>query len=67
MTFKDIRYLVYSPLNLIVGDINIDNVDTHDDSIDIYNNYEVIGIRSTVKYYNSLAEERLIISLKPII
>ena len=60
MTFKEIRYLIYSSLQLIVDDIHLYDVDTHDQAIDIYNNYEVIGIRS--EYWDH--EEYVVISLK---
>ena len=67
MIFKAIRYLIYSPLMLIVEDKRIENVDTHDPDIDIYDNYEVIGIRAGIRYRFSgdESEEKLIISLKP--
>ena len=60
MTFKEIRYLIYSALQLIVDDSHLYDVDTHDQAIDIYNDYEVIGIRS--EYYDH--EEYIVISLK---
>lgn len=69
MIFKSIRPLIYSPLDLIIGDETIENVDVNDPAIDIYDYYEVIGIRAGVDYYFSgdEAEEKLIISLKPTI
>lgn len=63
MIFKAIRYLIYSSLQLVIDDIHLYDVDTHDQAIDIYNNYEVIGIRS--EYYDH--EEYVVISLKPTI
>lgn len=60
MIFKAIRYLIYSSLQLIIDDTRLYDVDTHDQAIDIYNNYEVIGIRS--EYYDY--EEYVVISLK---
>ena len=63
MIFKAIRYLIYSSLQLVINDSHIYDVDTHDQAIDIYNNYEVIGIRS--EYYDY--EEYVVISLKPTI
>ena len=70
MRFKLIRYLIFSPLELIIGDMHVENVDTHDPDIDIYNNYEVIGIRAGVDIYSRKHfdsedyEEKVIISLK---
>ena len=69
MIFKSIRNLIFSPLVLIVDGEEVDNVEVNDHSIDIYDYYEVIGIRAGVNYYFSgdEAEEKLIISLKPTI
>lgn len=70
MKFKLIRYLIFSPLELIIDDKHIENVNTHDPEIDIYDNYEVIGIRAGVDIYNKKHfeyedyEEKVIISLK---
>ena len=63
MIFKAIRYLIYSSLQLVIDNTHLYDVDTHDPAIDIYNNYEVIGIRS--EYYDN--EEYVVISLKPTI
>ena len=63
MIFKAIRYLIYSSLQLVINDSHIYDVDTHDPATDIYDNYEVIGIRS--EYYDH--EEYVVISLKPTI
>lgn len=60
MIFKEIRYLIYSSLQLIIDDTHLYDVDTHDPAIDIYDYYEVIGIRS--EYYDH--EEYVVISLK---
>ena len=65
MIFKAIRYLIYSPLILIIEDKRIENVDTHDPDIDIYDNYEVIGIRADIKYFDNFEEEAVVVSLKP--
>ena len=65
MIFKNIRSLIYSPLELVVNDEKIDNVEVNDPAIDVYNYYEVIGIRAAIKYFDNFEEERLIISLKP--
>lgn len=60
MIFKDIRYLIYSSLMLVIDDQTLYDVDTHDENIDKYNYYEVIGIRSN--YYDH--EEYVVVSLK---
>ena len=60
MIFKEIRYLIYSSLQLIVDDRHLYDVDTRDQAIDIYNDYEVTSIRS--EYYDH--EEYVVISLK---
>ena len=69
MIFKAIRPLIFSRLELIIGDEDIEDVEVNDPAIDIYDYYEVIGIRAGVDYYFSgdEASEKLIISLKPTI
>ena len=69
MIFKAIRPLIFSPLVLIVDGEEVDNVEVNDPAIDIYDYYEVIGIRAGIDYYFSgdEAAEKLIISLKPTI
>ena len=66
MIFKKLRPLIYSPLDLIIGDIRVENVEVNDPEIDMYDYYEVIGIRAGVDYYifGSNAEGRIIVSLK---
>ena len=64
-TFKDIRYLIYSPLELVIGSIHLENLDTHDESLDKYNNYEVIGIRSATHYRSDYYyESNVVVSLR---
>lgn len=46
MCFNDIRFLIYSDLDLIVDGKRIKHVDISSDTIDMYDDYEVIGIRS---------------------
>ncbi len=67
MIFKQIRPLIFSRLELIIGDENIEDVEVNDPAIDIYDYYEVIGIRAGVNYFDSWKdyEGRVIISLKP--
>lgn len=69
MIFKQIRPLIFSRLELIIGDENIEDVEVNDPAIDIYDYYEVIGIRAGVNYFDSWKdyESRVIISLKPTI
>ena len=70
MIFKSIRNLIFSRLELVIGDVTIENVDVNDPAIDIYDYYEVIGIRAGVDIYTKEHfdyddyEEKLIISLK---
>lgn len=70
MTFKSIRHLIYSPLELIIGDMHVENVDTHASELDIYDDYEVIGIRAGVDIYTNKHfeydnyEPKVVISLK---
>lgn len=64
MIFKAVRHLIYSPLVLIVDGEEIDNVEVNDPAIDIYDYYEVIGIRSWTSTENDGA---VVISLKPTI
>lgn len=61
MIFAQLRNLIYSSLILIIDDKKIYDVDTHDPDIDIYDTYEVIGVRSS--YYDH--EEYVVVSLKP--
>ena len=68
MKFKLIRNLIFSPLEIIIDDKHIENVNTQDPDIDIYNNYEVIGIRADVEhiFYDTFedAEGKVVVSLK---
>jgi hypothetical protein len=64
MIFKAIRHLIFSPLVLIVDGEEIDNVEVNDPAIDIYDYYEVIGIRSWAFTEDDGA---VVISLKPTI
>lgn len=64
MIFKTIRPLIFSPLVLIVGDEEIENVEVNDPAIDIYDYYEVIGIRAWAFMEDDGA---VVISLKPTI
>ena len=73
MIFKDSRPLIYSRLELIVDGRHIEQVETNDPAIDIYDYYEVIGIRAGIDYYSSFDldgalnhydEAKVIISLK---
>lgn len=64
MIFKAIRHLIFSPLVLIIGEEEIANVEVNDPSIDIYDYYEVIGIRSWAFTEDDGA---VVISLKPTI
>ena len=64
MIFKKIRPLIFSPLVLIIGEQEINNVDVNDPEIDIYNYYEVIGIRAWAFIED---EGAVVISLKPAI
>ena len=63
MIFKVIRPLIHSPLILVIGEEEVFDVDTSDPKVDIYNYYEVIGIRAT--YWDR--EDYVEISLKPTI
>ena len=67
MIFKSIRPLIFSRLELIIGDEDIEDVEVNDPAIDIYDYYEVIGIRAGVNYFDSWKdyEGRVVISLKP--
>ena len=64
MIFKAIRPLIFSPLVLIVDGEEIENVEVNDPAIDIYDYYEVIGIRAWAFMEN---EGAVVISLKPTI
>lgn len=64
MIFKSIRPLIFSPLVLIVDGEEVDNVEVNDPAIDIYDYYEVIGIRAWAFMEN---EGAVVISLKPTI
>lgn len=64
MIFKSIRPLIFSPLVLIVDGEEIENVEVNDPAIDIYDYYEVIGIRAWAFMEN---EGAIVISLKPTI
>ena len=55
--------MIFSPLALIVDGEEIENVEVNDPAIDIYDYYEVIGIRAT--YWDG--EDYIEISLKPTI
>jgi len=61
MIFKAIRYLIYSPLILIIEDKKIYDVEVESPQLDIYNNYEVIGIRAE----SFIPDDYVVISLKP--
>lgn len=61
MIFKEIRYLIYSPLHLIIDNDDISDVDIHDPAIDIYDYYEVIGITA---WAFSEDEGAVVVSLK---
>lgn len=67
MNFKQLRNLIYSPLDLIIGDKHLENVEVRDEAFNKYDNYKIIGIRAGINYYFSgdEAAEKLIISLKP--
>lgn len=60
MIFAQIRSLIFSPLILIVEGKKLYDVETLDPAIDIYDYYEVIGIRAD--YYDH--ETYIVVSLK---
>lgn len=60
-----LRDVIFSDVVLIVNDKRIDNVDLKDDSIDIYDDYEVIGIRSNAVATPSMVYSCVVVSLKP--
>ena len=64
MIFKTIRPLIFSPLVLIVGDEEIAGVEVNDPAIDIYDYYEVIGIRAWAYAEDNGA---VVVSLRPTI
>ena len=64
MIFKTIRRLIFSPLILIIGEEEITDIEVNDPAIDIYDYYEVIGIRAWAFMEN---EGAIVISLKPTI
>lgn len=64
MIFKSIRPLIFSPLVLIVDGEEIENVEVNDPAIDIYDYYEVIGVRAWAFMED---EGAVVISLKPTI
>lgn len=64
MIFKTIRPLIFSPLVLIVGDEEIADVEVNDPAIDIYDYYEVIGIRAWAYAEDNGA---VVVSLRPTI
>lgn len=56
--------MIFSPLALIVDGEEIENVEVNDPAIDIYDYYEVIGIRAWAFMEDECA---VVISLKPTI
>lgn len=60
MIFAQIRSLIFSSLILIIDDKKLYDIDISDPAIDIYDYYEVIGIRAD--YYDH--EEYIVVSLK---
>lgn len=69
MVFKEIRDLIFSPVDLIIDDKHIENI-VISDFTDLYNDYEVIGIRSDYDKYvikhqdYDYIESKVVISLK---
>lgn len=61
MIFKEIRYLIYDRLDIVVGPEVYSNVDVNDSDIDKFDYLEVIGIGS-----QAFAEDEgaVVISLK---
>ena len=64
MIFKEIRYLIYSSLQLIVDDTHLYDVEVNDPAIDIYDYYEVIGISAWAYAEDNGA---VVVSLRPTI
>lgn len=64
MIFREIRYLIYDRLDIIVGKDEYRYVDTHDSDTDKFDYLEVIGIRAGIEYYDNIEEEKVIVSLK---
>ena len=66
MKFKQLRNLIYSPLELIIGDKHLENVEVRDEAFNKYDNYDVIGIRSATHFRSEYYyESNVVISLKP--
>ena len=69
MRFKEIRNLIFSPVELIIDDKHIENI-VISDFTNIYDDYEVIGIRADYDEYIrkhqdcDYIESRIVISLK---
>lgn len=65
LKFKDIRYLLYSSVTLVVDNDSISDVQCNDSKYDKYDNYEVIGIRALTRIpFPNYTEPILFISLK---
>lgn len=64
MIFKEIRYLIYDRLDIIIGKDEYRYVDINDSDTDKFDYLEVIGIRAGIEYYDNIEEEKVVISLR---